>query len=66
MVLHTIINEYDILQARNQIPLRKMQAVNGGLIEYTVTPLGKEVSRLITTDPNLYLNRNYLPYAKLQ
>ena len=65
MVLHTIINEYDILQAQNELPVQKVQAINGGIVEYSVTPQGKEISRLISTDPYLYLNSSYQPFSKL-
>lgn len=65
MVLHTIINEYDIMQAQNVLSVPKIQAINGGMIEYTITPQGKEVSRLISTDPYLYLSNQYQPFTKL-
>lgn len=65
MVLHTIINEYDILQAQNIMPKQKTKAVKGGLLEYTITPNGKEISRLISTDLSLYLNESYQPFTKL-
>ena len=65
MVLHTIIAEYDIMQAQNVMEMPKMQAIQGGLVEYSLTPQGKQISKLFSTDPYLYLSDKYKPYSKL-
>lgn len=65
MILHTIIGEYDILQAQNAVCAPKMQAIDGGFLEYSDTPQGRQVSRLFSTNPHLYLDAKYQPFTKL-
>lgn len=66
MVLHTILCEYDVMQVQNAVLPPKTLTVSGGLVEYTETPEGRQVSRLFSTDPNLYLDKRYQPFSKLQ
>jgi hypothetical protein len=51
----------DALQPAAQDPQLSCRRVPGGLLEVSRSPQGEFVSRLISTDPRLYLNPAYLP-----
>lgn len=61
MILHTIISEYDIFKYDEQ----PTQFVNiaGGMLEYSVVNGQKQISRLHSTNPYLYLKDEYSPYS---
>lgn len=65
MVLYTIINEYDVLQAQNEISAPSYRKIDGGYVEYRKGNDGKVISRLLTTDLSKYLLSEYQPFTKL-
>lgn len=42
-------------------PKKSIMEINGGLIEGEKTPEGFRISRLISTDPGLFLKEEYAP-----
>ncbi len=63
MILHTIVNEYDILTAENLVCQSNFKNINGGIIEYSENEGNKQVVRLHSTNPFLYLKDEYKPYS---
>lgn len=62
-MLHTIINEYDIFRSENDIKPTQFLDIQGGMIEYDENNGDKQVVRLHSTNPYLYLNSEYAPNA---
>lgn len=64
MMLYTVISEYDIFY-RNFRP-RSYMNIKGGKLEYTGTGRNKTVVGLFSTDPAMYLNKNYQPGRRIK
>ena len=63
-MLYTVISEYDIFLSRS--PERRYLDVKGGKLEYIGTGKNKTVVGLFSTDPALYLNKDYQPGRRIQ
>lgn len=70
MILHTIISEDDIFSVENSNNIDNKndgitQYLNiaGGRIEYNINNGQKQVVRLFSTDPSLYLKDEYTPFT---
>lgn len=59
MVLHSIVNEYDILQAQNQIAEPVYRKTEHGFVEYRKSEYGDIPCRIHTTDLSIYLTNKY-------
>ena len=61
MILHSIVSPSDIFFNSTDVQPRRhiYRRINGGLLELD----GNTVTRLISTDPRLYLDRRYCPDA---
>ncbi len=63
MILHSIISPHDIFYNSEQACKKAVyRRINGGIVELD----GKNVRRLISTDPRMYLDRRYCPYAEFR
>ncbi len=62
-MLYTVVSEYDIFLSGSARRLYK--DVPGGKIEYTGKGKGRRIVGLFSTDPKMYLRREYLPGQKL-
>lgn len=58
-MLYTIVSEYDVFCSR--FAARKYLDIKGGKLEYTVCGGNKKIVGLFSTDPAMYLNKNYRP-----
>lgn len=58
-MLYTVVSEYDIFY--NRSGGRKYLDVKGGKLEYIGSGRNKTVVGLFSTDPKLYLNKDYQP-----
>lgn len=61
MILHTIINEYDVLMAENSIAEPEYISKDGMIIEYRNIDGKRQITRLLSTDPSDYLKEKYQP-----
>lgn len=65
-MLHTVVSSYDIFcDSKADGPVIKIMNIPGGKIEYTVSGKNKVVKSLLSTDPRLYLDKRYIPGARL-
>ena len=63
MILHSIISPYDIFYNSEQASRKHTyRQIKGGIVELD----GDRITRLISTDPKMYLDRRYAPDAKLR
>jgi len=65
MILHTIISEYDIFNSEENEQPTQFVNIAGGMLEYRVFNGEKQISRLHSTNPYLYLRDEYSPYTIL-
>ena len=63
MILHAIINEYDIFTVWENNVTNKYQKFNGGIIEFAIINEQKQLVRLHSTDPYNYLKQEFNPYS---
>ncbi len=61
---HTIVHPDLIFPQDNSLPPREIVAIKGGFLEISGQGDNKQVERLISTDPKMYLNPSYSPYTK--
>lgn len=66
MILHTIISEYDIFSSEEQNQPTQFVDIAGGKLEYKVYNGEKQITRLHSTNPYLYLRNDYAPYTLLK
>lgn len=67
MILHTIISEYDIFKGTDDAPMPQFTNIAGGIEEYRVNSDGKrEMVRLHSTNPYLYLKGEYSPFFEIK
>ncbi len=66
MILHTIISEYDIFYNAESEQLPQFQNISGGMLEYKINNGEKQITRLHSTNPYLYLKNDYLPYSLIK
>lgn len=59
MILYTIVNQYDVLEAQNGISEPIYEKFNGGILEYRKGVDGKVLDRIHTTDLSVYLSGQY-------
>ena len=64
MILHSIIAMDDIF-CKNSVNAPMYKEIDGGFLEVEGNEYGFQVKRLHSTNPNLYLNKNYQPYSKI-
>lgn len=62
-MLHTIINEYDIFYNENDVRSTQFLDIQGGILEYDVNNGEKQIVRLHSTNPYLYLKQEYSPFT---
>lgn len=65
MVLHTILNEYDILSAQNSFPDLTSEIIPYGYADYTEQDGIKKPVHISTTDLNVYLKKSLQNYGGL-
>lgn len=64
MILHTIINEADVWADNSNVILpNEFVSIDGGLIECRQYNGERQVVRLHSTNPYLYLKNEYSPYS---
>lgn len=63
-MLYTVVSEYDIFLSTSKE--RKYMSIKGGKLEYTGTGRNKRIVALFSTDPALYLNKDYQPGQKIK
>lgn len=65
MILHTIIDEAAVFgnAAEDSGAQMLTKKVNGGLVQMTKHNGGYRMERLFSTDPAMYLKKEYQPYA---
>lgn len=61
-MIHSIISTDDIFFTENSVQTEYCR-IDGGLLELNTVGGKKQVSRLHSTNPYLYLNSRYSPYA---
>ena len=64
MVIHSIIDPMEIMERKEDPGV--WQEVPGGLIQGDLCEKGMTVTRLVSTDPAMYLNPLYQPGAVCQ
>ncbi len=62
MLIHSIVSLSDIFYNMDTLRVPQYRKVPGGIVETD----GKSVTRLISTDPRLFLDARYEPGKKLQ
>lgn len=63
MIIHSIINPYDIFCNSEQASRRPVyRQIKGGIVELD----GERIKRLISTDPRMYLDARYAPDSKIE
>ena len=66
MILHTVIDYYDIIGSVSHSGLNNSccyKNISGGILEYRrCRSGGYKVSRLHSTNPSLYLDKKYYPF----
>ena len=63
MILHSIVSEQDIFyNMTDKIDPPVYKRINGGLLEFD----GGRLTRLISTDPKMYLDRRYFPTTDIK
>jgi len=65
MILHTIVSEYDIFSSTEDIIPTQFENVSGGMLEYSLINGKKQITRLYSTNPYMYLRKEYSPYTIL-
>ena len=63
MILHTIINKYDIFPIGENNVTNKYKKFNGGILEYEIINEHKQLVRLHSTDPYNFLKQEFNPYS---
>ena len=63
-MLYTVISEYDVFCSDS--PKRNYTDISGGKIEYTVSGRNKKIVGLFSTDPAMYLCKDYQPGKRIQ
>lgn len=58
-MLYTVVSEYDVFFGRPYV--RNYMDVNGGKLEYIRVGRNKTVVGLFSTDPAMYLRKDYQP-----
>ena len=66
MILHTIIDINDIFTGEQNVLPTQYDNILGGQVEYREYNGEKQVVRLHSTDPYLYLKNEYMPYSNLK
>lgn len=63
-MLYTVVSEYDIfLSGAGE---RKYLDVRGGKLEYTGSGRNRRIVSLFSTDPAMYLNKDYTPGRRIK
>lgn len=65
MLLHTIIDESDIFYNEENILPTEFKNISNGQVEYRVYNGQKQVVRLHSTDPYMYLKNEYMPFSDI-
>lgn len=60
MPIHSIISEYDIFRS-DKMPETMVKQVEGGAVEYIKVNGQYHLNRLISTNPQMYLEKRYQP-----
>ena len=61
MSLHTIISPYDIFKGDDDNEKRETIKFNNAYLALKCSEKGREIERVISTDPNDYLKNDLLP-----
>ncbi len=64
MLIHSIISENDIFFT-NSVSAPVYENINGGMLEIENSGGKRQVKRLYSTNPFLYLDKRYSPYSLL-
>ncbi len=62
-MLYTVVSEYDVFLSEAKPSL--YESVAGGRVEYSIINSQRVVKSLFSTDPRMYLDKRYLPGARL-
>jgi len=60
MIIHSV-TPLQMLSAQDPIQPQSMRRISGGYLEGYDTPEGFQATRLMSTDPSLYLKNEYSP-----
>lgn len=63
-MIYSIVSENDIFLT-NEVSQPVFEKINGGMIEINTTNGIKQIKRLYSTNPHLYLDKRYLPYNNI-
>ena len=63
-MLYTVVSEYDIFLSGSK--RRYYLDINGGKLEYTGQGRNRKIVGLFSTDPRLYLCKDYAPGKKIK
>ncbi len=63
-MLYTVVSEYDIFFSRSKA--RNYLDIKGGKLEYIGSGKNKKIVGLFSTDPAMYLNKDYQPGKKIR
>ncbi len=61
-MIYSIISPEDIFFTENRVKT-EYRKIDGGLLELNIVGGQRQICRLHSTDPYLYLNRRYYPYS---
>ena len=63
-MLYTVVSEYDIFLSESKP--RNYLDIKGGKLEYTGEGKNRKIVGLFSTDPSLYLCKDYIPGKKIK
>lgn len=65
-MLYTVISQYDVFtKDTTGENVGKYMNISGGKVEYIFCGKNKVVKSLFSTDPKMYLDKRYIPGARL-
>lgn len=63
-MLYTVISEYDVFFTNS--PKRNYIDIDGGKLEYIGSGRNRKIVGMFSTDPSLYLNKDYQPGQRIK
>ena len=65
MIIHSIVSQNDIF-CTNSIVQPSYENIKGGFVEINDTNGIKQINRLYSTNPYMYLDKRYTPYSTIK
>ncbi len=63
MIIHSIVDPFEIFYTPS-LPQTECKSINGGVLELEKSADGYRVKSLFSTDPSLYLKKEYQPDSR--